>query len=91
MRRLLMSFGLTVALFSPALAQTSVQSSIPPTNGKLTKPAGKLICQREERTGSRLDSSKVCMTAAEWEEVWRMTRESLKSAQRNSHQMPCRC
>jgi hypothetical protein len=31
------------------------------------------------------------MTAAEWEEVWRMTRESLKSAQRNSHQMPCRC
>ena len=40
-----------------------------------------IVCIRETRIGSRLDTHKVCRTRAEWREHRRMYRENIERAQ----------
>ena len=47
--------------------------------------ANKKICKSIEITGSRLNKKRVCMTALQWDEERRATRDSIEGAQRNSN------
>jgi hypothetical protein len=64
-----------------------IQSANPLPKGKNVKP-GEKVCERVEKTGSRLGAGKVCMTAEQWYEVRREDREDLERAQKNVHQEP---
>jgi len=67
---------------APALAQTQ--------DGQ--KPAksdpNRIICEKIQETGSRLNARKVCMTAQQWEEQRRRDRENLQDAQQRSPSTP---
>jgi len=65
----------------PAAAQTQAPTQAAPT--KNTDPS-RIICEKQQETGSRLNSKKICMTAAQWEEQRRRDRESLQDAQQRS-------
>ena len=75
----------TVLLLSaaPAAAQAQPQPSGPaisfddqPT-AAADKDSKRVICQQEEKIGSRLTSKKVCMTAAQWKEREQRLRNDL--------------
>ena len=54
-------------LISPAMAQTAQQA--PQTPAPATKTVdnpNEIVCQKEEVTGSRIASKRVCMTRAQW-------------------------
>lgn len=73
---------------SPASAQlTTIESSNP-----LPKPVGgdlnRVICERVQRTGSRLEFDKVCMTALQWKEHQQGHREDFEKVQRIVNQEP---
>ncbi len=62
-------------------AQTPGQSAIPV---KPAKDPNKVICEREEETGSRLAARRVCLTREQWEMRRRDHRNELERAQQNS-------
>jgi hypothetical protein len=70
----------------PAVAaEDSAQGSKPTVvagKGKSYDP-NRMVCQREETTGTRLGARKVCLTALQWEEKRREHREQLERAQQN--------
>ncbi|HEX6661237.1 MAG TPA: hypothetical protein VF067_05150 [Sphingomicrobium sp.] len=71
------------ALFaaSPALAQvTTIETSNPLP--KHSSDPDKLICERVERTGSRLQVEKVCLTAQQWSDHKYGHRADLEKVQR---------
>jgi hypothetical protein len=77
-----------VAVFgtAPLLAQVSSIETARPAS----KPAdpNKLICERVEKTGTRLGARRVCMTAAQWDAQRREQREDLERVQRIQNQSP---
>lgn len=80
----LLRAGSAVALIAtalPAAAQTQAPNQAVPA--KNTDP-NRIICEKQKETGSRLNSTKICMTAAQWEEQRRRDRESLQDAQQRS-------
>lgn len=80
----LLRAGSAVALIAtalPAAAQTQAPNQTVPA--KNTDP-NRIICEKQKETGSRLNSTKICMTAAQWEEQRRRDRESLQDAQQRS-------
>lgn len=74
------------ALAMPAFAQSSAPST-PATADKAKDPKRK-ICERIERIGSRLATTTVCRTAAEWEELRRNHRHDVEGVQRIVNQEP---
>lgn len=64
---------------APAVAQT--QPNPPP---KQQPDPDRIICEKIQETGSRLNIRKVCMTAQQWEEQRRRDRENLQDAQQRS-------
>lgn len=72
-------FIAAAALSAPAFAQAT-----PPQNeaGSKGKDPNRKICERVEQIGSRLSASKVCMTAAEWEEHRRTHQDDMDKTQR---------
>ena len=82
---------LLAALFAaaPASAQLiTIESSNP-----LPKPVdggdlNRVICERVQRTGSRLEFDKVCMTALQWREHQQGHREDFEIIQRIVNQEP---
>lgn len=70
----------------PAVAAKDSSEGQAPTavtaKEKSTDP-NRMICQREETTGTRLGARKVCLTAAQWAEKRREHREDIERAQRN--------
>ena len=77
-KSLLFVAGAAVAM--PALAQiTSIESANPSFKGKDPK---RKICERIEKIGSRLATTTVCKTAAEWEELRRGHRHDVEAVQR---------
>lgn len=69
----------TLMSAAPALAQTQ-------PDGQKPKPSdpNRIICEKIQETGSRLNSRRVCMTAQQWEEQRRRDRENLQDAQQRS-------
>lgn len=63
---------LTVAL-SVLLLATETTAATPQQPAAATQPAEtpkaeQKICKREQSTGSRMDSKRICLTAAQWKE-----------------------
>ena len=76
--------GVGVALLmsaAPAMAQvTALESQTPSAK---SKDPNRIICEKIQETGSRLNTRKTCMTAAQWVEQRRRDREAIEEAQRN--------
>lgn len=65
---------------APAFAQTQDGSK---PSAKPQDP-NRVICEKVQETGSRLNARKICMTAQQWEEQRRRDRENLQDAQQRS-------
>ena len=63
-----------------AMAPAPQAASHPP------KDPDKIICRRENTTGSRLSSKKICMTRAEWDE---RQRNASRETQRMADKVVC--
>jgi hypothetical protein len=83
--RLAIAASFAAALASAGGAQTTSLLSSNPA-AKTSSDPNRRICERVEKTGSRLGAGSVCMTAAQWAEIKREDREDLETAQRNMHQ-----
>jgi hypothetical protein len=72
---------LATSLLSPsAMAQvTSLESD---NAGPRGQDLNKVICEVESRTGTRLDTRKICKTVLEWMQLKREHREGLERFQR---------
>ncbi len=65
----------------PVVAQaTSIETARPAAK---SKDPNRIVCEREDTTGTRLGSRKICLTAAQWQEKRREHREELERAQKN--------
>lgn len=73
-------FVLGAAFALPAFAQGAAGDTS--ASGAKAKDPNRKICEKVERIGSRLATTKVCMTAAEWEELRRNHREDFEKVQR---------
>jgi len=90
MTRLLTS-ALLLALASSAAAQViSIESSNPLPKPPVKGDLDRIVCEREERTGSRLQVDKVCMTALQWKDHQLGHREDLEKVQQVVNQNPSR-
>ena len=72
---------------TPATAQvTSLEAAnqLPKTGDP-----NRIVCERQETTGSRLGAHKVCLTVAEWAEKKREHRETLESIQHFGTSVGC--
>jgi len=66
----------------PALAQT--QATGQSGQGAKPKDPNRIICEKVQDTGSRVATSKVCMTAQQWEEKRRADRAYVEESQQRS-------
>lgn len=65
---------------APVAAQVS---SIESSRASTRSDPNRMICEREDTTGTRLGARKVCLSAAQWQEKRREHREELERAQKN--------
>lgn len=72
---------------APALAQVTTIESSNPLPKRNANP-DKVICERVERTGSRLTTDKVCLTAQQWSDHKYGHRADLEKVQRIVNQSP---
>jgi hypothetical protein len=77
--------AVVAAAAAPAGAQvTRLESAIAAPKGDYNR----IVCEREETTGSRLGARRVCLTVLQWEEKRREHRESTEKVQRTVNQAP---
>lgn len=74
-------FIAAAAIAAPALAQA-------PAETPKAKDPNRKICEKIEKIGSRLATSRVCMTAAEWDELRRSHRHDTEKVQQVVNQRP---
>jgi invasion protein IalB len=67
---------------APAFAQTAPVAP----QAKNAHDPNEVVCEKEEETGSRLSSHRVCKTRAEWAEQRRLNRADIEKIQT---QRPC--
>jgi hypothetical protein len=80
----LLVIGAAIAL--PAHAEvTQISSANPMPKGN--NPNAK-VCERQQKTGSRLENVTVCMTAQEWKDLRQGHRDDLEKVQRIVNQSP---
>jgi hypothetical protein len=71
--KILLAAALAVAVSAPALADDKAKD-----NDKSTEaPKEKKICRNETTTGSLVTKRRICMTAAEWDELSQKTRKNI--------------
>ena len=80
--RILKSLILPVVALSsgPGLAQSAPQST-PQPSPKPVLEAERVICEKEEDTGSRLSGRRVCHTREQWDQMRRDDRSTTERAQ----------
>jgi hypothetical protein len=74
--------GIALLIGVPAFAQT--QATGQSNQGAKPKDPNRIICEKIQDTGSRVASSKVCMTAQQWEEKRRNDRAYVEDSQQRS-------
>jgi hypothetical protein len=67
------------AVSAPAFAQASPQPQ--QQNAKPARDPNEIVCERQKETGSRLASTKVCKTRAQWAEDQRADRMTIEKIQ----------
>ena len=74
-----------VALAISPVASAPVFAQVAPQNSqkasKTTPDPNEVVCEKQEETGSRLESHKVCMTRAQWAEQKRLSRQVIEQLQ----------
>ena len=70
-----------VTLMSAAAASASTPAAAQPSTTAKQDP-NRIICEKVQETGSRLNARKTCMTAAQWVEQRKRDREAVEDAQR---------
>ena len=63
---------------APAFAQDSQQQQ---QTTKKTPDPNEVVCEKQQETGSRLASERVCMTRSQWAEQRRLARQDIDKAQ----------
>jgi hypothetical protein len=74
--KVLLAAALAVAVSAPALAEDKANDT---SNGTAAAPAQKekKICRNETVTGSLVAKRRICMTAAEWQELAAKTKKNI--------------
>lgn len=62
----------------PAFAQDTQQQQ---TTTKKAADPNEVVCEKQQETGSRLASERVCMTRSQWAEQRRLSRQDIERAQ----------
>ena len=78
--------ALAITAASPAFGETATATASQVTDK--AKDPNRKICQKIEKIGSRLNVVRVCLTALQWEEEKRASREDVERVQRNRNQAP---
>lgn len=74
------AIALTIGATTPGMAQA--QSNAPAANQPQSGPnPNEVICQKQEITGSRLGSKRVCKTRAEWADANLQDRQEVSRVQ----------
>jgi Ni/Co efflux regulator RcnB len=83
MKLLIVSIVAASAALAPSLtaAQTQPQQPARATAPTTAASSDPVICEKEEVTGSRLATRKVCMTRSQWEDARRQDRMNLEKTQ----------
>lgn len=68
---------------APAAAQTAAATAPAATSQKPADPNNEVVCEKQEITGSRLGSRRICMTRAKWAERRLQDRQEIEKAQTN--------
>jgi invasion protein IalB len=68
---------LTPLASAPAVAQADQQQQ----SAKKALDPNQVVCEKQEETGSRLASKRVCMTRSQWAEQRRLDRQDIDRAQ----------
>ena len=74
MRLGVVAFVISSIVSGPALAEGNQQQIN-------KKDPNEIVCERQEETGSRLSSVRVCKTRAQWAEDRRLTRQEIEQVQ----------
>ena len=69
---------------APVAAQTPPLAPAPAPAAPKAKDPNRIICERQEEIGSRLGGTKVCHTAAQWDEIRRAGRQQAEDWQRQN-------
>lgn len=69
-----------IAVSTSAVAQQTARPTTQ-TAAKTTPDPNEVVCEKEEDTGSRIQSSKVCMTRSQWAEQKRLNRKDIDKIQ----------
>jgi hypothetical protein len=75
---------LGAGLVMPAFAQTAQPAQTVQPQQQTAKPAkdpNEIVCEKQEEIGSRLSTTKVCKTRAEWAEERRVNRMDVEKVQ----------
>ena len=85
------SFTRAAAMAIFLAAQASAQVTTINSNNPLPKgnDANRLVCEREETTGTRLGARTVCLTVLQWEEKRTEHRQTLERVQRMNVSVGC--
>ena len=73
-------FALALVIPATALAAAAPQTSEKDVGEKAADPASKMICKRFVRTGSLVDSYRVCKTKIEWQRSRDLSRPQANGA-----------
>lgn len=86
MRQLVIMSAAALIVSSFASAPVFAQATQPAPQAKPGLDPNEVVCEREEDTGSRLSSHKICMTRSQWAEQRRLNRQDIDKLQT---QRPC--
>ncbi len=85
MKHLALAAMLGAAASAGTAQVTTLESPNPaPKKGDLNR----IVCEKQETTGTRLGTRKVCLTVLQWEEKRREQREHTEKVQRIVNQSP---
>ena len=68
---------------APSAAQTAPAGAAAATSQKAADNANEVVCEKQEITGSRIGSRRICMTRAKWAERRLQDRQEIEKAQTN--------
>ena len=80
MFKLIALAGTALVAATPALAQ--IVPADQATSAQKPKDPNRIICERDEETGSRLGAREFCKTAAQWDALRHANREQVEDWQR---------
>ncbi len=86
MRKIALLFA-TLLLSSSAFAQVATIEAA--NAGPRGQNLDKVVCEEISRTGTRLDTRKVCMTILQWQQLRRDHREGVEAIQRQGTSVGC--